>query len=106
MSVTDEASWKVIKARQAAQVAVRKALQEWDLVPGKVKLRTAWQCEHRRLTAAAKALALPISLAPESKGNYSQSEARAATNALARQTEEVEKTVDEALAIGDTSLVQ
>ena len=97
MSVTDEASWKVIKARQAAQVAVRKALQQWDLVPGRVKLRTAWQCEHRRLTAAAKALALPISLAPESKGNYSQSQAKAVSNALTRRTEEVEKMVDEAI---------
>ena len=105
MSPTDEASWRVIQARQAAQLAVRRALQEWDLAPGTVKLRTAWQCEHRRLTAAAKALALPISLAPESKG-YSQSEARIASNALARQTEEVEKTVDEALAMCDTSLVQ
>ena len=106
MSSTDEASWRVIQARQAAQLAVRRALQEWDLAPGTSKMRTAWQCERRRLTAAAKALALPISLAPESKGNYSQSEARTASNALARQTEEVEKTVDEALAIGDTSLVQ
>ena len=69
-------------------------------------MRTAWQCERRRLTAAAKALALPISLSPESKGTYSQSQAKAASNALTRQTDEVEKIVDEAIAMGDMSLVQ
>ena len=97
MSSTDEASWRVIQARQAAQLAVRRALQEWDLAPGTSKMRTAWQCERRRLTAAAKALALPISLSPEAKGTYSQSQAKAASNALTRQTEEVEKMVDEAI---------
>jgi len=97
MSSTDEASWRVIQARQAAQLAVRRALQEWDLAPGTSKMRTAWQCERRRLTAAAKALALPISLAPESKGTYSQSQAKAASNALTRRTEEVERMVDEAI---------
>ena len=97
MSSTDEASWRVIQARQAAQLAVRRALQEWDLAPGTSKMRTAWQCERRRLTAAAKALALPISLSPESKGTYSQSQAKAASNALTRRTEEVERMVDEAI---------
>ena len=106
MSPTDEASWRVIQARQAAQLAVRRALQEWDLAPGTVKLRTAWQCERRRLTAAAKALALPISLSPEPKDTYTHSQAKAASNALARQTDEVEKIVDEAIAMGDMSLVQ
>ena len=106
MSVTDEASWKVIKARQAAQLAVRRALQEWDLAPGTSKMRTAWQCERRRLTAAAKALALPISLAPEAKDTYTHSQAKTVSNALSRRTEEVEQIVDEALAMGDPSLVQ
>ena len=106
MSVTDEASWRVIQARQAAQLAVRRALQEWDLAPSTSKMRTAWQCERRRLTAAAKALALPISLSPEPKGISTQSQAKAASNALARQTDEVEKIVDEAIAMGDMSLVQ
>jgi hypothetical protein len=97
MSSTDEASWRVIQARQAAQLAVRRALQEWDLTPGTSKMRAAWQCERRRLTAAAKALALPISLAPEPRGTYTQTQTKAASKALTRQTEEVEKLVDEAI---------
>ena len=97
MSSTDEASWRVIQARQAAQLAVRRALQELDLAPATTRLRAAWQCERRRLTAAAKALALPISLAPEAKDTYTHSQAKTVSNALARRTEEVERMVDEAI---------